>query len=88
MSLIDIVEGHLNELIGKHRDLSERRMVICAACPLFKSTVTGPICDPDKWIDKNNNSSNEYFEGATKGCSCRLSAKTALKHARCVVGKW
>jgi len=88
MSLIDIVEGHLNELTGKHKDLSEKRLSICNNCPIVKQSGIGPICDSDKWINKNNESSEEYFEGATRGCGCRLSAKTALKHARCIIGKW
>jgi len=85
---MDIVEGHLNEIIGKHKDLSERRLSICLECPIMKETAVGPLCDSDKWIDKDNNSSEEYFQGATKGCGCRLSAKTALKSSRCIVGKW
>lgn len=88
MKLVDIVEGHLNELLGKHKELSKSRMEICTKCALYQMTAAGPLCNPDKWINEKDISSNEKFEGATKGCGCRLSAKTALKHARCIVGKW
>ena len=84
----DIVEGHLNELLGNHKDLSEHRLLICTNCPICKSTIAGPICDPDKWINKSNEVSLEASLGFTKGCGCRLSAKTALHHAHCIVGKW
>jgi len=84
----DIVEGHINELLGNHKDLSEHRLTICMNCPIYKSTIAGPLCDPDKWINKENESSNVFFEGAIRGCGCRLNAKTALRHARCIVNKW
>ena len=84
----DIVEGHINELLGNHKEISEKRLAICNACPICKSTIAGPICDPEKWINKQDETSLESKVGYTKGCGCRLSAKTALHHARCIIGKW
>ena len=32
----DIVNGHVNELLGLNKDISQERMKICKTCPLYK----------------------------------------------------
>lgn len=34
-SIADIIQGHLNKLIGRNRELAERRLKICATCIFF-----------------------------------------------------
>lgn len=50
----------------------------------------GPICNPRLYINENNKTdySDRPKIGYRKGCGCRLSAKTRLAYARCLVNKW
>lgn len=88
-SIYDIVDGHLKELTGKNQKTSEERLEICLKCPIIKlHPVFGPMCDSSKWINKNNEMSEIKRRGFTQGCGCRLSAKTRLQHAHCIIEKW
>lgn len=84
----DIIKGHVNELLGRERDLSERRMQICRSCPLF-TDIMGGICDSKKCIDTTTHQLR-YAPGENTicGCSCRLEAKSRLQKAKCVLDKW
>jgi hypothetical protein len=84
----DVIKGHVNELLGRERDLSETRMRICRSCPLF-TDIMGGICDSKKCVDKTTNKL-QYAPGENTicGCSCRLEAKSRLKKAKCVLDKW
>lgn len=85
----EIAEGHWNEFTGKEQDLSKQRLEICSTCPLISETALGPICDSSKCWDTINEKVVSYpGENIVCGCGCRLQAKTSLKNAKCVLGKW
>jgi hypothetical protein len=42
-----IVEGHVNELLGREQELSQSRLKICKKCSLY-SDVLGGLCDSKK----------------------------------------
>jgi hypothetical protein len=84
----DILEGHLNELLNKKEKLSASRLAICIACPIASQTALGLMCDSRKWINKNNETASEDTPGFTRGCGCRMSAKTTLEQAHCIIDKW
>jgi hypothetical protein len=84
----NIVEGHINELLGKHKTLSEIRLAICMKCPICRSTPVGPVCDSTKWINKEDQVSDIQLPGYVRGCGCRNEAKATLEQAHCVIGKW
>jgi len=84
----DILEGHLNELLNRKEELSEKRLKICLACPIVKQTAMGLICDSSKWINKNNEASLEAKEKYIRGCGCRMSAKTTLEQSHCINNQW
>ena len=84
----DIIKGHVNELLGRERDLSETRMRICRSCPLF-TDIMGGVCDSKKCVDKTTNKIRHApGENTICGCNCRLEAKSTLKNAKCVLDKW
>ena len=84
----DIIKGHVNELLGRERDLSERRMKICRSCPLF-TDIMGGICDSKKCVDKTTHKiQHAPGENTICGCSCRMASKSTLKNAKCVLDKW
>jgi len=88
--MINIIKGHLNELFDREGDMSKERMAICKQCPLFaQHKVKGLICNPQLWLDpKTNTAIDHYEDGYTKGCGCRLEAKTRVEEAHCPASKW
>ena len=48
---IDILQGHINEILNREEDLSQSRLEICKKCPGLKNSVAfGPICDSSKYM--------------------------------------
>ncbi len=89
MSMKQIITGHLKELLNQGQDLSQARMSICKACPLYKVGQLGPICNPDLYLNTSTNITNVIGgDGFKKGCGCRLNAKTRLEDAHCPLSKW
>lgn len=83
-----IVKGHVNELLGLNENISEKRLQICANCPIY-SDHWGGICNSKLWLNPDTNDvSNRPKEGYIQGCGCRLPAKTTLPYEKCVAGKW
>lgn len=89
MDISDILKGHLNEMSGVNKTVSEQRMQICKECLLYKESVVGPICNSKIWVDfKTGDISTLQIDGYVNGCGCRLKAKTTLSHAHCPAKKW
>lgn len=83
-----IIKGHVNEMLGLNKSISEVRLEICHKCPLFKNTVGG-ICNPSLWVNpETDETSTVKKDGYFKGCGCRLKAKTTLNTAHCPAHKW
>jgi len=87
---LDILQGHINEVLNREEDLSQSRLEICKQCPGFKNSVAfGPICDSTKYMSPDGTDWDyKYHEGWIRLCGCRLKAKTRLKNAHCPVKKW
>lgn len=85
----DIIRGHVNEALSLNKELSEQRMAICRACPLYLATSIGPICNSNLYYNtQTGDTSSLKKEGFIKGCGCRLKAKTTLKDSSCPTGQW
>ena len=83
-----IIEGHINELLGMNKDISEVRVSICKRCPLY-SFQFGGICNNKLYINlENGDVSMEAKPGYIHGCGCRLKAKTAVVNEQCPINKW
>ena len=67
----------------------EKRLEICKQCPLWKETINGPVCNPNKWINPKDGKSS-YFpkDGYVKGCGCLLERRVLNSDAKCVANKW
>lgn len=88
MEIGNIIHGHVNELLGLNKDISESRLKICYACPIY-SPKFGGICNSRLWLNVNTGDvSTTPKEGYKNGCNCRLMAKTKVPHAVCPLGKW
>lgn len=88
MEIGNIVKGHVNELLGLNKDISQERLKICKVCPLFLNSLGG-LCNPKLYLNPNTGDvSTKYKDGYGKGCGCRLQAKTKLVNAHCPNDKW
>lgn len=88
MNMLDIVHGHVNELLNLKEDLSKNRLQICHRCPLYSNRLGG-LCNSRLWLNVNTGDvSTTHKEGYIAGCGCRVNAKTRLPNAKCPVGKW
>ena len=52
MEIGQIVKGHINEVLGLNKDLSEERLKVCYSCPLY-STKLGGLCNSRLWLNPN-----------------------------------
>lgn len=85
MSVSQIIEGTVNNLLDKNTELYQERINICKKCPLLNSLG---ICNPLKYLNPQTGEvSNTKKEGFVKGCGCVMSSKTRVPNAKCVVGK-
>lgn len=88
MNILDIVNGHVKEILNLNQDLSQNRLKICYSCPLY-TTKLGGMCNNKLWLNVNTGDvSMENKSGYKRGCGCRLLSKTRLPNAVCPVGKW
>ena len=88
--MIDIIQGHLNNLFNKEEDLYNERIIICKSCPLYKiDTLLGEVCNSKLYLNIETNKTSTYpRKGYVNGCGCLLKAKTRLKSAKCPLEKW
>lgn len=88
MEIGNIIHGHWNELTGRNEDISQNRLKICYACPIY-SPKLGGMCNNKLWLNViTGDVSTEPKEGYKRGCGCRLQSKTRLANAVCPLGKW
>ena len=86
--ITNIVEGHVNELLNRNKNISEIRMKICKVCPIFQNKLGG-ICNSNLWLNPiTNDVSFPKKDGYIRGCGCRLQAKTTLIDEQCEAHKW
>ena len=90
MGLNAIINGHVNEALGKNQNLYDKRIAICKECPIFSiKSVIGPVCDSKKWYNpKTGQISNVSKVGYKHGCGCALNRKAKLPYSICPLGKW
>lgn len=88
MQIGQIVKGHVNEVLGLNKDISEERLKICYYCPLY-STKFGGLCNSRLWLNPNTGDvSTTKQEGYKNGCGCKLSYKVKNIDSKCPLGKW
>ena len=69
-------------------ELVDKRLEICKACPLYKETAFGAVCNPKLYINKAGETSYTPKEGYKKGCNCILRRKASNPGNHCIIGKW
>lgn len=88
MNMLDIINGHVKNLLNLEEELSKSRLEICYKCPLYSKKLGG-ICNNKLWLNiKTGDVSVKQKPGYVRGCSCALKAKTRLSNAHCPANKW
>lgn len=88
MEIGHIISGHVNEMLGLNKNISEARLNICRKCPIY-STQFGGICNGRLYLNpETGDVSVKKQDGYVKGCNCRLKAKTAVMSEYCPADKW
>ena len=79
-----------NKNYGEYHNYGGRGIKICKKCPLFTDDlIFKGKCDAKKYYNPETNElSNFPGKGFISGCGCKLSAKTRIKDAKCVLKKW
>lgn len=88
--IIDILNGHLKELVGNNEELSQSRLEICKQCPLLTNNeLLGLICSSSKYLNpKTMEVSTTPRKDFIRGCNCRMKAKSRLPNSHCIAGLW
>lgn len=88
--MLNIIKGHLKEILNLEEELSKSRLAICENCPLYKNdSLLGIICSTQIYVDTLTGKTSTYpKKGYRCGCGCRLDAKTRLKDELCPLNKW
>ena len=75
MGITNIVNGHLNELLGNNE--------------VMKDSFMGYVCSSKLWLNpKTGDISTERKDGYKRGCGCRLNAKVRDIKSSCPACKW
>jgi len=89
MSINQIVNGTIKNILNKDEDLYLQRIEICKGCKLFtKDMIFGEVCNPKLYLNPlTNETSFIKKKGFEHGCGCVLRSKCRVKEAHCPVGK-
>ena len=69
--------------------ITEQRLAICKACPLYKEGPYGATCNSSKYISPDGKDWSWIKKaGYKKGCGCSINRKTANPNAKCIIGLW
>jgi hypothetical protein len=89
MEIGNIIKGHVNELLGLNKNISEERKKICKKCPLYTIRLGQEICNNKLFMNpETGDISTENKIGYKRGCGCRINAKTTLPYVSCPLNKW
>jgi hypothetical protein len=61
MEVGQIIKGHVNEVLGLNKDISEQRLKVCYSCPLYSSKFGG-MCNNKLWLNPNTGDVSIYPE--------------------------
>ena len=89
MSISQIIQGTVNNLMGLEEELCKARLAICSNCPLYVDSIIGKRCDNTTFLNpKTGEISKKAKSGFFKGCGCVMQSKARLKNVKCPLGKW
>ena len=69
-------------------DVASKRLEICKACPLYKESKTGAVCDSKKYMNPEGEWSYFKKPGYKSGCGCNIQHKIQGLTNKCPHDKW
>ena len=88
MGITNIVNGHLNELLGNNEEIAKARIRICKKCPIMKDSFMGYVCSSKLWLNpKTGDISTERKDGYNAGVDLMLKLEILSLHVQHVNGK-
>lgn len=89
MSITQIINGTIKNILNKDEELFSERIKICRVCPLLKvDNIFGEVCNSSLYINPSTNqTSNLPLIGYVKGCGCILGSKTRVQEEHCPAKK-
>lgn len=90
MSIHQIIQGTIFNLLNKEEELYLERMKVCSKCKLLKvDKIFGETCNSTMYLNpKTNELSPIPRPGFIHGCGCVLGSKNRVKEAECPLKKW
>lgn len=90
MSIKQIIEGTINNLLNKEEELYQERILICRSCILIsEDNIFGEVCNPYLYVKPGTDQiSRSEKKGYINGCGCILRSKCRVQESKCPLGKW
>lgn len=90
MSITQIVEGTIKNVLNIDTDYSKERLEICRTCKLLKiDPIFGEVCNKHLFLNPvTDNISTHPKIGFLNGCGCVIKSKTKVLNAKCPLNKW
>lgn len=90
MSISQIIEGTIKNLLNKEEELYQSRIKICRDCILIKTDkIFGEVCNGSLYTKPGTSLvSRTSKKGYINGCGCMLNSKARVSDAKCPLNKW
>ncbi len=90
MSITQIVEGTVKNILNIDTDYSKERLEICKKCKLLKEdAIFGLVCNKKLYLNPITDETSLYPKiGFKNGCGCVLKSKVKVLNVKCPLNKW
>lgn len=90
MSVSQIIEGTVKNILNQDENLYLERIAVCRQCKLLtKDKIFGDTCNPSLYLNPiTNETSLTPKVGFESGCGCILRSKCRVREAHCPLKKW
>ena len=90
MSLAQIVESTVKNVLNIDSDYAKERLKICRTCKLLKEdSIFGEMCNKKLWLNPITDEISTHPKiGFLNGCGCVLKSKVKVLNVKCPLNKW
>ncbi len=90
MSISQIVEGTVKNILNIDSDYSKKRLKICKECKLLKQDpIFGGVCNSKLYLNPMTDETSTHPKiGFRNGCGCVIKSKVKVLNVKCPLNKW
>jgi hypothetical protein len=90
MSLAQIVEGTVKNILNVETDYSKERLEVCLNCKLLKEDpMFGKVCNKNLYLNSITDETSTHPKiGYKNGCGCIIKSKIKVLNVKCPLNKW